>query len=419
MKKTLYFLLLFLIYACTEQSDLRPRTEDSSNPYQRSEQEALHIAANVLQSATHNTRAVNIGTLSIEPMLSQRRHTRLGAAPEADTAYFIVNAGDDKGFAFISGDKRQTPLLAFSDSGSLSAKDFEENPGLAIFKEKCEQDLVMLGDDGNSTAQTAPKSNPVYTNTWYTALETHIYRKGYVLWGQGSPYNDQALDKNGVKCPAGCIPTAISQLLAYYQHPKSIKGYTFDWDLLVYHRSKSIKSDLENYHRFPIEVATLFHKVGEVVEARYSPRGTPASHWKIEEAFDTFGYKKHDFAFPKDSADVIKQMLPYLQKGYPALMLGWLINGGPGHLWIADGWGKFVQVTVRGDKPGKQYWSKSSMDQIYFHMNWGWSGSNNGFFLASHYNIVDPKAIFDSDLRTGHNYNLGLDTRFWIFTPKQ
>lgn len=421
MKRTLFLLFLpILISACSEQTEnLAPQTE-STNPYQRSQHEALRIATYVFKNTSQSTRSASASTLSVEPMLSRRHRTRLSGTLEADTTYFIINNGDNQGFAFISGDKRQTPLLAFSDSGSLHSKDFEENPGLSIFKEQCENARVMLSDgDNNDKPSQNQDGKPIYKYTSYRALETHILRKGYVIWGQRSPYNDQAPTYNGQKCPAGCIPTAVCQLLAYYQHPKIINGHSIDWDLLVYFRSKSIKPiDIDSHYRK--EIATLFHQVGEVVKARYEVDGTAADRAGIKENLEKIGYKEILKHSPADSSSVIRDILPTIQKGHPALVTGFLRGGSAGHMWLADGWGKFVEVTTYSNKPDTEYWSKKSMNNIYLHMNWGWSGQDNGFFLAGSYKVNDPKAVYDKyDHVSTRNYDLSQFVSFSIFTPQQ
>jgi hypothetical protein len=421
MKRTLFLLFLpILTSACSEQTEnLAPQTE-STNPYQRSQHEALRIATYVFKNTSQSTRSASASTLSVEPMLSRRHRTRLSGTLEADTTYFIINNGDNQGFAFISGDKRQTPLLAFSDSGSLHSKDFEENPGLSIFKEQCENARVMLSDgDNNDKPSQNQDGKPIYKYTSYRALETHILRKGYVIWGQRSPYNDQAPTYNGQKCPAGCIPTAVCQLLAYYQHPKIINGHSIDWDLLVYFRSKSIKPiDIDSHYRKGI--ATLFHQVGEVVKARYEVDGTAADHAGIKENLEKIGYKEILKHSPADSSSVIRDILPTIQKGHPALVMGFLRGGSVGHMWLADGWGKFVEVTTYSNEPYREYWSKKSMNNIYLHMNWGWSGQDNGFFLAGSYKVNDPKAVYDKyDHVSTRNYDLSQFVSFSIFTPQQ
>lgn len=420
MKKILFLFLSLLVCACSEQTENVTPQAETFDLHQRSREEALRIAASVFKNTTHSTRSVCAATLSVEPMLNKRHRTRISGVHEVDTTYFIINNGDNQGFAFISGDKRQTPLLAFSDSGNLHSKDFEENPGLSIFKEQCENARVMIsGGDNNDKPSQNQDGKPIYKYTTYRALETHIFKKGYVIWGQQSPYNDQAPTYDGQKCPAGCIPTAVCQLLAYYQHPKAINGYSIDWDLLVYLRSKSIKPiDISSHYRKGI--ATLFHQVGKVVEADYGVKGTSANHWAIKENLEKIGYKETLKHYPADSSSVIRDILPTIQKGHPALVMGYLKDGSAGHMWLADGWGKFVEATIYSNEPDTEYWSKKSMDNIYLHMNWGWSGQDNGFFLAGSYKVNDPKAIYGKyDHVSTRDYDLCKSVSFSIFTPQQ
>lgn len=413
VKKHFYFLSLVLLCACTEHSDFPSQHVESANPFQRSEREALNIAAEVLGSDARNTRAVSKSALAVEPMLSGRHRTRLGASSEVDTAYFIVNSGDNEGFAFISGDKRQTPLLAFSDSGSLSSKDFEENPGLAIFKEKCDGDVMLY--DGEYPSENRQEAQSPDSTVYYNFMDRNLYRMDDADWGQESPYNDMAYDRLGNKCPAGCVPTAIAQLLNFYQYPKAIKGYTFDWPLLAYHRSRH--ADYRPY--FNKEVAMLFHKVGEVVKVRYYPTGSPAGTDSIKDRLRELGYKVIAEGPIDKSLDAVRDILPMMKQGRPTIMEGFLKNGGPGHMWLADGWATFAKIIIYKDRPFVRYVSKKSLDEVYIHMNWGWDGNNNGFFLSDIYDIQHKQTQYDSDRRINKSYDLRRYVRFWTFIPNK
>ncbi len=413
MKKTLYLLFLILLCACTEQYDLPSDKSGAANPFQRSEREAMDIAVDVFRSGTRTTRAAIVSKLSVEPMLSSRHHTRLGATTDVDTAYFIVNSGDNEGFAFISGDKRQTPLLAFSDSGSLNSKDFEENPGLAIFKEKCDGDVMLY--DGEYPSENRQEAHSSDTTVFYRYMDLNLYRMDDANWGQGAPYNDMAYTRGGEKCPAGCVPTAVAQLLNFYQYPKAIKGYTFDWPLLAFHRSRH--ADYRPY--FNKEVAMLFHKVGEIVKVDYEPTGSAASTDSIKQRLQELGYKVIAETPLDKTLDAVRDILPMMKQGRPTIMEGFLVNASPGHMWLADGWATFVKVTTYRDRPNVEYWSKKSMEDVYIHMNWGWDGKNNGFFLSDIYDIQHEQTQYDSDRRINKSYNLGRRVRFWTFIPNK
>ena len=413
MKKTLYLLFLILLCACTEQYDLPSGKSGVGNPFQRSEREAMDIAVDVFRSGTRTTRAAIVSKRSVEPMLSSRHHTRLGATTDVDTAYFIVNSGDNEGFAFISGDKRQTPLLAFSDSGSLSSKDFEENPGLAIFKEKCDGDVMLY--DGEYPSENRQEAQSPDSTVYYNFMDRNLYRMDDADWGQESPYNDMAYARSGEKSPAGCVPTAIAQLLNFYQYPKAIKGYTFDWPLLAFHRSRH--ADYRPY--FNKEVAMLFHKVGEIVKVDYEPTGSAAPTDSIKQRLQELGYKVIAETPLDKTLDAVRDILPMMKQGRPTIMEGFLVNGSPGHMWLADGWATFAKIIIYKDRPFVRYVSKKSLDQVYIHMNWGWDGKNNGFFLSDIYDIQHKQTQYDSDRRINKSYNLGRRVRFWTFIPNK
>lgn len=419
MRKILLLSACILLFSCENEIPQNNQPERSLN--QRKKEDAIQIASAVFANLSKTTRtSYLIDSLTVEPLLSNSRNTRANTETTIDTPYFIVNKGDNSGFVLVNGDKRTTPILAFSETGHLETKDFENNPGLKMFKERCDEALPskILGVRVPTEDE---KGQPIPDpNIYYTPLETHILMRN-IVWGQGTPYNDLALDEYGNKCPTGCVATAISQLLAYYKHPRTIGGRTFDWDKLLYQGTKN--SDDVSYIKR--EVAMLFHKVGETIGMKYTPQISYPSSTYPPTLFSNLDFNLESYD-REANIDVTKSMLAEIKKGKPAIMVGYnnpKSGSGRiiGHMWIADGWGRFRKVTTYPDKPNTQYWDTQSEKDIYIHMNWGWSGKHNGFFFANVYNIQDPRAQLSRDpyYRRQEAYNFSQDFSYWIFVPNR
>lgn len=200
-------------------------------------------------------------------------------------------------------------------------------------------------------------------------------------WGQQNGFNQYTPNQY----PAGCVAVAVGQIMKYHQYPTS-----FNWNGMP--------------NTYATETTARFLKdVGESVDTKYNADGSSA---KIEDALsalkNVYGYtnaRKVDH----NSDDVLKQLdlkRPVYMRGYdPVGILGLKRNG---HAWVCDGYSassktttwilKTLEDTPTGITPRKftsAYTDTEVSSFIYFHMNWGWSGSYNGMYYYNDVNIPE------------------------------
>jgi hypothetical protein len=343
-----------------------------------------------------------------------------------DTLAYVLNFNDSLGFVIISADTRiDNPILAFTEDGSLI--DSTDNLGIAIFLERLEDyllnsiveaeqqkdsllDIIL----GKLTIESDSKAFPINTSgVTYTPVGV-VDRKGPLVpveWDQGALFNNSLKDmgcygegtpKNG-KPWAGCVATAVAQIMSRWKHPASINGYSFNWAELNQYTARPNAypgaGDKDIYsssvpNNVKSQIANLFQQIGNGVNMKYDCYGSGADtdnsvSFLSNQGFKTGGIKDYD------SSSVITSLnneRPLMAVGCAiktvttttTKFLGITISTSTRtsydecHQWVIDGYLKQkVIIAIQGS--GISF--ETHID--YMHNNWGWSGGSNGYFLNS------------------------------------
>ena len=213
-----------------------------------------------------------------------------GVSHRGEACFYVFNVGNE-GFVMVSADDVFRPIVGYSDEGSFDAQNI--NRELAY----------MLGRliDGRSGKLTGTP-DPAVAAEWnlVTNNGTLISRNGgrpstYLVqtkWDQGSPYNlycPQNASGPGGRCYAGCVATAMSQMMKYWNHPTKGQGShsyncypygqqtanfgneTYDWDNMpVSITNNSPQEQIE-------AVAKLMYHCGVSVDMMYAPEPPTAA----------------------------------------------------------------------------------------------------------------------------------------------
>ena len=317
-------------------------------------------------------------------------------------AIYVFNYSDG-GFALISADDRHEPLLTIQDTGSLNVNDTIPG-GMNQWLLTTVEHIEILRDNlyDNTTkahklwwhfinevgAQSAiiPDSIPTILGAPCVGCVTPActqseYSYGPLIsttWGQLCEYNDSCPDLDCGSCdkaPTGCVATAMAQLIRYWQ----CKNITII-NCLQYYRSNAtynyiaMPNDHGNNH-----IQSLMKETGMNVCMDYGCDGSGTSS---SIAFDALKYR---YGFTNASLEnyggFVSQFSSDLGNGRPILMTGcsirkkkWFyVTYDVCHMWICDG--------MRG-----KYYSDCT-DWHQLHMNWGWDGEKNGWYLYNDWYI--------------------------------
>lgn len=353
----------------------------------------------------------------------------------------------EQGFVVVSGDDIATPVLAFSTETVLTYGNTlkEINPAAYAHLQRYGKQIAAAKVEGMA-ATSAIKQKWAQLESAYVIDDTRarIAAKGdylddnipqllgNMIWGQTEPYN--ALCPGG--SVTGCVATAFGMIMKYWNYPEhgfGMHAYNGadnpaaypDWRYgIQYADFEHTYYDWENMGDYaainsPNEVktatATLLYHIGVSLNMHYTPDGSGC--WSLPEyaMFDTslhlyqmaytigadyriprhFGYK-YSYSGMRDSIgnDSLWNTMLYhsLAEGKPIYYAGWAAadneaghSGTSGHGYIIDG-----------------YFS-DAIDTNYYHINWGWNGSYNGFFK------LDAMRPSNSDFTKWHGAIIGIE----------
>ena len=348
----------------------------------------LATAMKVADNYRHHIRPEQNNTIA-----STYTQTKEGVA-----VYYIFNYAEG-GFTIVSAQKSSKPIIAYSFDNSFDPKS--TNPALNAWMKCYETEIYLAAQpEGKTSVSTLKKWEDLENNRLVeqksgSGVEPLLTSK----WGQAAYYNEfcpMDNDASGYHTPTGCVATAMAQIMYYHRYPETGVGnssYTSPYGKLSAnyantHYDYNAMNDVSI--RFSGALATLMSHVGISLEMTYGPDGSSSSGTKIANAmkryfnysatiqlaervnYDTAGWKN----LIKSQLD---QRLPVTYSGSPS-------KGGAGHAWVCDGYD----------------------NRDYFHMNWGWDGSADGYYDIDELINIKISAHQYADLDINHNitYNM-------------
>lgn len=197
-------------------------------------------------------------------------------------------------------------------------------------------------------------------------------------WDQHDPYNRLCPSLGGQRCITGCVATAMAQVMYYWQWPErgngtvsckdpatgqplsvNLSGHKYDWiNMLGEYNTGQFSSEQAT------AVATLMRDCGYAVDMRYTPSESNASiSARHMQKYFMYSPLAKDRNAPDYSVDMWHEYIQEdLLAGRPVLYNGQSTTSG--HEFILDGFNK----------------------SGYYHVNWGWSGHQDGWFTLTNLN---------------------------------
>lgn len=355
---------------------------------------ALPMGAKQIDANTAQTIAKRFGREN-----SALRATRTQSTPElaytatnnGDVLYYVFNQGN--GFTIVAGDDCAAQVLGYSDEGNFDINNI--NPELKWWLSQYEQEISTAIANGEPTLADADMQSFGGDRAPIKTLVTS-------RWNQGAPYNNACPTySESQRCVTGCVATAMAQVMYYHKWPEvgtgshsystEINGstqnvsmdfstITFDWDNMI-DRYTSSSTDAQNR-----AVATLMSACGVSVDMGYGlSSGTQTS--RVADALYTyFDYDRSVHFMSRDGYDFAvweETIYNELAAARPILFSGQ--SSGGGHCFVCDGY----------NSGG------------YYHFNWGWGGSSDGYFLLTALN-PSSQGIGGSSSDDGFNSQQGI-----------
>ncbi|HNZ43361.1 MAG TPA: C10 family peptidase [Bacteroidales bacterium] len=290
--------------------------------------------------------------------------------------YYIINFSS-KGFVIVSADDNISPVIGYSYESNLDPAKMPVN--LKCFMSEVRQEIKT------ALAENI-KADEYISSQWayYSTAENLTVKKSKAVvpllpssWNQDKYYNQFCPVAEGGpdgKAYAGCVATAMSQVMYYYRYPITGQGThgginfgttTYDWENML--------DELSNYNE---AVAELMYHCGKAVDMDYAADGSAASSSSCTTALKNY--------FKYDSNVDFEMKYLYSASGWTSLLKA---NLDAKHPMIYSGSDGFE---------GGHAWNCDGYDASdNFHMNWGWGGYANGYYATS--NLVAAGSTFNSN----------------------
>ena len=299
--------------------------------------------------------------------------------------YYVFNVESNNGFVIIAGDDRVKPVLAYSTTGSFDANNISDGFSFTL-NSFCEEIQYVREHNIEATADIVAEWESVSKNGVINLSRGNRAVVGPLLqstWHQNFPYNSQCPedpDGNGGYVYAGCVATAMGQVMKFWDYPAQGEGsysyypdgypqQTANFGETEYH-FELMPNDLDSLSTEEdyFYIAQLLHHCGIAVEMIYGPDGSGAFSGDVPPALRTyFGYSCDDHITNYGggwwgsgySNEEWAQMLKDggLDEGIPLYYSGQDDSGAGGHAFVCDGYD----------------------ENDYFHFNWGWSGKDDAW----------------------------------------
>ncbi len=345
----------------------------------RTPADALRIASDfvsnseaVLQRSGPTAKRSN-SAIDQSPITNHQLHIA-----DSSAAYFAVNT--ESGFVLVGADERLPEVLGYGDNGAFDADNL--SPEFRYWMQCYEEEMAQIKAEDKQLTVSGPRKAP-------SAISPLMTSK----WNQSAPYNNYApMYSETGRCVTGCVATAMAQVMYYHKHPAQGTGsHSYLWICTEPEESTATAtlsanfgqttyrwSDmLDSYKGYATSeqedaVATLMYHCGVSIDMGYGS-SSGAYTDKVPVALKNyFGYDANyqriqKIMYPADSLNAI--IYSELAARRPVIVSG--SNDEGGHAFVCDG----------ADNRG------------YFHINWGWGGNNDGYYLLTALNPGKSQGI--------------------------
>lgn len=290
---------------------------------------------------------------------------------KGEPAVYIFDRPASSGYLIVSADDTATPLLGYADSGSFDANNMPPQLEWWLSEYASQIDYASANGIKNTYAPIANKKEIA------PLVETK--------WNQGTPYNNLCPSVNNIKCPSGCVATAMAQVMKFWNYPEVGTGRVtatlpsggtgegfinlaqkpFDWNNMI-----DSYSGYDYTNEQGNAVATLMQAAGYAAKMNYAPGGSGAL--SINAAISLSKNFKYN------------PNIQYLQRLY----------------FNASEWNEIVYNELAAGRPilyggqstsvGHEFVCDGYDGNGYFHFNWGWGGMSDGYFILD---ALNPNSV--------------------------
>jgi hypothetical protein len=275
------------------------------------------------------------------------------------------------GWVLVSGDDKTIPVLGYSVSGSFDAaippeegvgewiKHYSKNIAGAAEDKSLRRDSRWDGNTGSFNLKSAAITPvaPLIPVTWDQDKNWNIFCPTDATGPGGHAY-------------VGCVGVCMAQAMSYYKYPAQATGdktyyhSTYGTIVLHYDRESPYEWDSMSLNTPNLYNSKLLYHCAVSVGMDFGADGSSAQTKNTASAlvryFKYFSGARYVARYDNDTTWT-NLLIDELSAGRPLIYSGFPEDDSPGHAFNIDG------VDMRG----------------YFHLNWGWTGKYNAYYLIN------------------------------------
>lgn len=383
---TIAIAIIALFSSCSSQEEKVTLTSPQMSDVKiiRSYDDALKIAESsisLLNGSAVTTRSGSPRVIDMDKskVFKNTAKTRSGSYNN-DTLIYVFNFNDNKGFALVSASLETEGLLAITEQGYCDPDTLSGIFGFDQFVEKAKEYVASSRNNRFPPDSTLVFYKEVIVPNSYDYVGPYVT----VRWGQ--EYTEGTFCSNNM---AGCVNTAIAQVLSYYEYPSAIDltypgcGQTYQTLNWTSMKSHTTKHNLNNCTDIISHNATgrFLRQLGELTNSQYNPGVTIT-------AFDLYGVSTlTTLGYTVGTSMAYNGATARYEIDNNHLFIVDNYN----HTWVFDGY-LIEDATIEYyERPyNSSLWLLYDTEPItiyYNHFNWGWHGDNNGYFNENVYNV--------------------------------
>lgn len=287
----------------------------------------------------------------------------------------------DKGYAVIAADDKSVPVVGYSDEGPIVWEEVPEN--MRWFLESLSEEMaaVIKNPDFDNKA-TAPLWDVLIEGSYQPAKSVVVGPLISANWSQGTYYNslcpaDASASTSGGHVQVGCGAMVMGQVMRYWKYPEHGQGtstYSCNYGTL----SVNFADATYLYDSMPARltsssspaqveaVATLLYHCGVAAQMYYGPTASVANSNNMVSALSTYFKYPASIEYHERGNLNITSWMSHLKAELDSLCPFFYGASGSygGHVFVCDGY----------------------RDDDYLHLNWGWGGGYNGYYMVGGFN---------------------------------
>ena len=323
-----------------------------------------------------------------------------------DAVYYVFNINSNDGFVIVTAEDAARPILGYSTEN----KYVTPLPTTTIghwMKNRAKEILAIRAANVQATADIVKEWQGNYASTAAAnrsasgnasvASTMSVTPLVHTTWDQSPYYNAQCPGTGSNQAVTGCVATAMAQIMRFWNYPAhgtgsssycdcTASGFTDQWGTL----SANYGTTTYSWTAMPLNVssansyvATLMYQCGVSVNMDYDVNGSGAYVIAADDPICAQTSYTNYFSYDPSTIQGLYKS-SYSDAAWTTLLENELNIGRPiqyvgddatqgGHTWVCDG-----------------YDASNN-----FHMNWGWSGYDDGYFPLTNLTTGSGSSAFN------------------------